>query len=44
MFDLEVYPNAEHGFDGGVDGDPVADSEAREDAQARSLAKLAQWL
>lgn len=44
MFELEVYPNAEHGFDGWEDGDPVADFDAREDAQARTLARLAQWL
>ena len=43
MFELEVYPDAEHGFDNWDEGDRQADFEAQEDARARTLAKLAEW-
>ncbi|PRQ00036.1 Dienelactone hydrolase family protein [Enhygromyxa salina] len=43
-FELEVYAGADHGFDVWFTGDPQADREARVDAQARALAKLADWL
>lgn len=44
MFELEVYPGADHGFDGAEDDDPQADLEARDDAVVRTLAKLDEWL
>jgi dienelactone hydrolase len=43
MFELEVYPDAKHGFDVWFTGDPQADLDARIDAQARTLAKLDDW-
>jgi len=43
MFELEVYPNAKHGFDVWFTGDPQADWDARVDAQAKTLAKLDSW-
>lgn len=44
LFELEVYPDAEHGFDVWFTGDPQANLDARTDAQARTLAKLDDWL
>lgn len=43
MFDIRVYPDAKHGFDGASEDDKEADFEASIDAQARTLAKLAEW-
>jgi dienelactone hydrolase len=43
MFEIEVYPDAKHGFDVWFTGDPQADLEAREDAQQETLAKLDEW-
>ncbi|KIG12351.1 Dipeptidyl peptidase IV [Enhygromyxa salina] len=43
MFEIEVYPDAEHGFDVWFTGDPQANLDARTDAQARTLAKLDEW-
>ena len=44
MFELGIYPDAEHGFDVWFTGDPQADFEARADAQAKTLSKLDAWL
>ncbi len=44
MFELDVYPQAEHGFDVWFTGDPQADYDARMDAQAKVLSKLQAWL
>jgi dienelactone hydrolase len=44
MFELELYPDAEHGFDGTDDDDEGADFDARKAAQARTLAKFDEWL
>lgn len=43
MFEIQVYPDAKHGFDVWFTGDPQADLDARIDAQARTLAKLDEW-
>ncbi|PRP93518.1 dienelactone hydrolase family protein [Enhygromyxa salina] len=43
MFEIEVYSDAEHGFDVWFTGDPQANLEARMDAQARTLARLEGW-
>jgi dienelactone hydrolase len=43
MFELEVYAGAKHGFAGWSTGDSQADLAARNDAQAKTLAKLEQW-
>jgi dienelactone hydrolase len=42
-FDIEVYRDAEHGFDVWETGDPQPNLDARNDAQARALAKLDEW-
>jgi dienelactone hydrolase len=45
MFELELYPDAEHGFDGSEqEDDEAADFDARQAAQARTLAKFDEWL
>lgn len=44
MFELEVYPDAEHGFDVLRTGDPQPNLDARTDAQARTLEKFEEWL
>jgi dienelactone hydrolase len=43
MFDLHVYPDAKHGFDGSPEDDKQADFEASIDAQARTLAQFEEW-
>jgi dienelactone hydrolase len=43
MFEIEVYPDAKHGFDVWFTGDPQADLEARQDAQEQTLEKLDEW-
>jgi dienelactone hydrolase len=43
MFDLHIYPDAKHGFDGSSEDDKQADFEASIDAQAKTLAKLESW-
>jgi dienelactone hydrolase len=43
MFELHVYDNAKHGFDGSSEKDKEADFEASIDAQARALDKLEEW-
>jgi dienelactone hydrolase len=43
MFDLHVYPDAKHGFDGSSEDDKQADFEASIDAQARTLAQFEEW-
>lgn len=43
MFELHVYPGAKHSFDGASENDKHADFEASVDAQAKTLAKLAEW-
>lgn len=43
-FQLEVYSGARHGFDVWFEGRPLADRNARDDAQKRTLAKLEDWL
>lgn len=43
MFEIHVYPDAEHGFDVWFTGDPQADLDARLDAQLETLTKLDEW-
>jgi dienelactone hydrolase len=43
MFEMHVYPDAKHGFDGASENGKQADYEASMDAQAKTLAKLAEW-
>ncbi|WP_157596318.1 dienelactone hydrolase family protein [Plesiocystis pacifica] len=43
-FELRVYAGADHGFDVWFTGDPQADLDAREAAQAETLDLLDQWL
>jgi dienelactone hydrolase len=43
MFDIHVYEDAKHGFDGASENGKEADFEASMDAQAKTLAKLAEW-
>jgi len=44
MFELEVYPDADHGFDVWFTGDPESDLAARMAAQDETLSRLDAWL
>lgn len=44
MFELRIYEDARHGFDGSAGDDRAADKRASTDAEASALAKLDGWL
>ena len=43
-FDLRVFGEAKHGFDGWQEGEPSSDRWARDQAQTETLARLDAWL